>query len=72
MCKELCDKFGPQGCPDCGRLICFDAKNGDDILRPAYITNSGELFCARCGTEYDCEDELVEEDYYWNDELELD
>ena len=40
-------------CQDCGVLICFDIETGDDVLRPAYVTESGDLFCDRCGRKYD-------------------
>ena len=50
MCKVLCDDTDEmQSCQDCGRLICFDVKHGDDIMRPAYVTASGDLYCDRCG-----------------------
>lgn len=45
------------GCQDCGRLICFDVKQGDDILRPAYVTSSGDLYCDRCGMKNDEDDD---------------
>lgn len=70
MCKELCenDDVGPQSCPDCGRLICFDTTGFDDIMAPAYVTESGDLFCDRCGRahdraeeEFDGEDDDVDE-----------
>lgn len=50
MCKELCDANEEmQSCQDCGRLICFDVQGGDDVIRPAFVTSSGDLFCDRCG-----------------------
>lgn len=52
MCKELCD-LRPDGtmsrCQDCGLLICFDVENGDDVIRPAYVTEDGDVFCDQCG-----------------------
>lgn len=56
MC-DLCNEFDGadlmQSCQDCGCLICFDVENGDDVLRSAYVTASGDLFCDRCGREID-------------------
>ena len=66
MCY-LCDESGdePVGCQDCGCLICFDIEDGDDILRPAYVTASGDLFCDRCGPEYDREEDDYGDDPSW-------
>jgi len=65
MCEELCDsEFGPQSCQDCGCLICFDVEHGDDILRGAYVTASEDLFCNRCGREYDRQEEELDAEYY--------
>jgi len=65
MCKELCDasKDGSiVSCQDCGRLICWDVMAGDDVLRPAYATASGDLFCDLCGPAHDrAEDEEDQE-----------
>lgn len=69
MC-ELCEqnKGEPEACQDCGCLICFDIEFGDDVMKPAYVTESGDLFCNRCGSEYDRHDEEVEngewDDFY--------
>ena len=68
MC-DMCDenKGDFESCQDCGKLICFDVKVGDDVLRPAYVTSSGDLFCDRCGSRYDAEEERMAEeeaDYY--------
>jgi len=53
MC-ELCDEYGEmQACEECGRLICFDVDKGDDIIRPAYTTAAGDLFCDICGKAAD-------------------
>lgn len=52
-------------CPDCGVLICWDVKNGDDIVRPAYATMSGDMYCDQCGGAHDraelAEQEALEE-----------
>ncbi|OGC94106.1 MAG: hypothetical protein A2W25_12035 [candidate division Zixibacteria bacterium RBG_16_53_22] len=58
MC-DMCDEFGRgrQSCQDCGKLICFDVRMGDDIIRPAYVTSSGDLFCDWCGAGYDRREE---------------
>ncbi len=67
MCDPCDDKRDgkeegdPVGCQDCGCLICFDCERGDDVLRPAYVTASGDLYCDRCGSRYDAEEEA--EDY---------
>jgi len=53
MCDMCLERDGPESCQDCGCLICFDVETGDDILRPAYVTASGDLFCDRCGPEID-------------------
>jgi len=68
MC-DMCDENGGdfESCQDCGKLICFDVEVGDDVLRPAYVTSSGDLFCDRCGSRYDAEEEWMAEeeaDYY--------
>jgi hypothetical protein len=55
MC-ELCEENGGDyvSCPDCGCLICFDTeKIGDDVLRPAYVTYTGDLACSICGQRAD-------------------
>lgn len=58
MC-DLCDENGGEytSCQDCGRLICFDVEAADDIVRRAYFTQSGDLFCSHCGSQYDAEQE---------------
>jgi hypothetical protein len=55
-------------------LISWDCKNGDDIIRPAYVTASGDLFCDLCGRQYDEEDERLadEEADYWPDPQDYD
>lgn len=68
MCY-LCENNGGeyQGCQDCGRLICFDIKQGDDVIAPAYVTESGDLFCDSCGREYDSEANRDEWLAMWED-----
>ena len=46
-------------CQDCGKLIDWSLKpgEGDDIVQPGYVTMSGDVFCRRCGREYDRRDE---------------
>ena len=63
MC-DMCDENGGdfESCQDCGKLICFDVEVGDDVLRPAYVTSSGDLFCDRCGSRYDAEEERMAEE----------
>ena len=57
LCKnnDLGDGFGGdfESCQNCGRLICFDVDSGDDVIRPAYVTSSGDLFCDPCGRKHD-------------------
>ena len=53
-------------CQDCGIMVCYDIKGGDDLIRPAYITESGDLFCDRCGPQYDEDDVYVDEP--WEEE----
>lgn len=60
---------GVMYCQDCGRMISWDCKGGDDILRPAYVTASGDLFCDWCGSRYDEEEERqAEEEWGWMDD----
>lgn len=65
MCKELCEtsENGEMAaCQDCGCLICFDVECGDDVIRPAYVTSSGDLFCDRCGSRMDREEDCQGDD----------
>jgi hypothetical protein len=66
MC-ELCDESDDgsiQSCQDCGKLICFDVEGpGDDIIGPAGVTSSGDLYCLRCATRHDEAEESEEDDY---------
>ena len=63
MCNLCDEESGMQSCQDCGRLICFDVKCADDICAPAYVTSSGDVYCRRCGTRADREEErLLEEE----------
>lgn len=71
MC-ELCDESedGLAYCQDCGRLICFDNEPSSiDVVDQAYVTASGDLFCLRCGRQYDEEEEAYYDEEYdgWND-----
>ena len=69
MC-ELCDESEDDvvSCQDCGRTICFDNEPSDvDVVDCAYVTASGDLFCRRCGRQYDAaeaEEEEYEDDYF--------
>lgn len=69
MCKELCEDEDGASCPDCGKLICFDVKFGDDIFRPAFVTSSGDLYCDRCGSAHERAEEEADDDI-WDDEPE--
>lgn len=65
MC-HLCDDDEDgdmQSCQDCGRLICFDVEGDDDIISRAYVTQSGDLFCRRCGASNDRAEEATEDEY---------
>lgn len=61
----LCDENDGQmeACQDCGTLICFDQVGGDDVIGRAYITESGDLFCSRCGAGYDEVDDEDDDPY---------
>lgn len=64
MC-ELCEQNDGEmcSCQDCGRLICYDEQpNNIDVIDRAYVTMSGDLFCTRCGSRYDQEEEDSYED----------
>lgn len=65
MCY-LCDENdgAPQGCQDCGRLICFDVEAADDVMRRAFVTSSGDLYCDICGREHERSEE-AEDDYLY-------
>jgi hypothetical protein len=49
----------PIYCQDCRTMIYYDSKMKDpvtgidDMSAPPYITESGDLFCVRCGERYD-------------------
>ena len=63
MCKELCKSDDYEAtCPDCGRMVCFDVVNGDDIMRPAFVTSEGDLYCDRCGKSHERAIEVAEEE----------
>lgn len=50
MC-DLCDEG--IACPNCGILICWDAKARDDVVAPAGMTDAGDVFCIDCAREMD-------------------
>jgi len=71
MC-DLCDENDGrmESCQDCGRLICFDVPaNSVDVIDRAYVTASGDLFCTRCGRNYDATEEAEENDAaeFWDE-----
>lgn len=74
MCN-MCDERnnGPAGCPECGRLICFDYKGcGDDVMGKAVVTSSGDVMCLRCCERWEIEEErMMEEEasYYPNEDF---
>lgn len=58
MCDESEDGF--EVCQDCQSMICFDDGS-------AYVTASGDLFCVRCGRDYDeAEEQAWEDDWGWS------
>lgn len=59
MCEMCKERDGERvSCQDCGCLICFDegASSGDGIIRQAYVSLSGDLYCDKCGPYYDRDD----------------
>ena len=67
MC-QLCDANDGnlQSCQDCGRLICFDEKpDSVDVIDRAYVTESGDVFCRRCGRKYDAASEREREEEFY-------
>lgn len=69
MCQLCIENDGEmESCQDCGRSICFDEKpDSTDVVDKAYVTASGDLFCQRCGREYDKaqeEEEGADIDFY--------
>lgn len=59
LCEQSED--GVVSCQDCGRLICFDTEGIDDVCAPAYVTESGDLYCRPCGARIDEECRLYDE-----------
>jgi hypothetical protein len=68
MC-DMCQPDGEMaGCPECGRLICWDIDYHDDIVAPAAATASGDLMCLPCAIRTDRQEE--DDDPYpgpWDD-----
>lgn len=64
LCEESADG-SMESCQQCGRLICFDNPAGsfDDVCSRAYVTNSGDLYCERCGAQHDRAEEEECEEY---------
>jgi hypothetical protein len=60
MC-EWCEENGgePASCQDCGRMICWDHESGtgDDVITRPYVTASGDVYCVRCGSRMDQEED---------------
>lgn len=38
-------------CPQCSRMMCFDAGEGGDTLRRAVTTEDGDVMCDLCAVE---------------------
>lgn len=65
MCK-MCDDNDDEyvGCPECGRLICWDIdwEAGDDVIQRATATPGGDLVCRLCAIRIEAEEEKMYED----------
>jgi hypothetical protein len=50
MC-DWCEAKQPTACQDCGCLICKDIEfgDGDDYMRPLFVTTYGDVYCEPCG-----------------------
>lgn len=66
MCK-MCQINLNASCPHCGVWVCWDVRNGDDILRQAAATPGGDLACIDCAIQI-----AREEEAEWSDEGYLD
>ncbi len=69
MC-QLCEENNGEmiACQDCGCSICFDVTSSDDVIRRAYITESGDVFCSLCGLANDREQAVLDsEEIDWFD-----
>lgn len=64
MCKFCEQSETGASCEFCGRLVCFDVKNGDDILHPAAATSSGDLACVNCAREIESDEAEEFDDFY--------
>lgn len=65
----LCDELGSMpSCTDCGILICFDVKHGDDVISPARMTDDGDVLCEDCYDRYQ-EEEAAELDEMYGPEM---
>jgi hypothetical protein len=49
----LCEEQRGAACELCGCLVCFEVTVGDDVVRPARITDDGEIVCRDCAQELD-------------------
>ncbi len=75
VCQLCTENNGEMiACQDCGCSICFDVSADDDVtrlreqVRRAYVTESGDVFCSRCGPSNDQDqDELDSEEIDWFD-----
>lgn len=64
MCRFCQESDTGASCEFCGRLVCFDVVNGDDILHPAAATSSGDLACVACAREIASDEaDEFDEDY---------
>lgn len=65
MCEENNGEM--ESCQECGIMICFDVEVEDDVIAPAGVTASGDLFCRRHAAQYDREEEEQDDEYMgWN------
>ncbi len=61
MC-QMCEENGGEmiACQDCRCSICFDVTTDDDVIRRAYITESGDVYCSSCGPANDGEQAVLD------------
>ncbi len=64
MC-EFCDEGQMLSCDDCGKLICFDRKYGDDVIGAGFVTSSGNPICGTCARHWHESEEQDEHGYAW-------
>ena len=68
MCEMCREPGGMASCPNCGKLVCWDIEQGDDVIGPAAATMSGDFMCLDCAIRHDREAERQYEE--WDDHWE--